>query len=291
MKITILFIFITLITFSCTEKVKVGDECKLLKPQSEGVTKVENKNLDCLDLDSDGICMSYEGKNSYCTVKCGPSRGCAAVQCAFDYEDKNGEIVEGETCVDSICYPKAMICSETNVNGLCSTGTKCDGGICISICDATEVFIHGVCHPTSELCSVVKKDGLCAIGSTCKDGSCTPTGCEAYPGYECVAPINLKGHPFKNQNICIKQDDLSEACKDQRCSGHGKCKLLGGGAECICDTGFKSAEELTCIAEDDPCKDISCSGNGTCQKMGGDAECKCNTGFVPTADKKDCIAQ
>jgi len=293
MKKTIFFMFlILLLTYSCNTDVKLGDECKLLTSQSNEVTKVENKNLDCLGLDSDGICLSYEGNNPYCTIKCGPSKGCGAVECRFDEKDSEGKVIrEGEACVDSLCYPKKDVCSETNPTGLCSKGTKCESGTCVTICAANEIFIQGKCTSNTELCSSANKEGLCATGSKCDNGECVPTGCEAYPGYECVSPINLKGHPFKNQNICVKQDDLSQACQGKTCSGHGKCKLVkGGGAECICDSGYIAKSNLTCEIADNPCANIDCSGNGTCENKSGTPECKCNDDFHQSADKKDCLA-
>jgi len=285
MKPIIFFLFLTLILVSCDTSKKVGDDCRLLNPQKDGITKVEQKNLDCLTVNSDGLCLSYDGHDSYCTEKCGPERGCAAVECTLGDAEGNGV----EKCVDSICYPEKEVCSAENVNGLCDRGTKCEAGHCVSSCEVGQVYIKGACHPNSELCSSTNLEGLCQTGTDCIEGKCTPVGCSE--GYKCTAPINLLGHPFKDQYICIKLDDLSAACQNQDCSGHGKCNLVsGGGAECICDSGYTADNTaLTCEKVIDPCEGIDCSGHGTCQNIGGNAECKCDDNYVQTTDKKDCI--
>lgn len=230
MKFIILLLSIVLF-WSCDTDAKLGDPCKLLSPGKEGVTKIEQKNFDCLSFNKDGLCLSFSGADSYCTQRCGADVGCDGISCKAPDKDGNG----GETCVNSICYPQKDLCSTNNPNGVCDKSKKCENGTCVSKCSTGEIYIQDSCHSESEMCSASNKTGLCVKGTICDNGTCIATGCDE--GYSCKAPIELLGHPFKGRSVCIKKEDL--ACRTGYCSGHGTCNLdENEEAYCVCEKGY-----------------------------------------------------
>ena len=215
---------------ACEVDRKVGDACSLLKPESDGVTKVERKNLDCMTVDSDALCLSYIGNDSYCTQKCGPERTCADVQC--------GDL---EACIAAICIKKELACSPDNKKGQCEEGFKCDEteGVCKTTCEEGKSYIAGSCKDNTELCSPEKADGICGTGLKCtEEGKCVPTGCPSE--YTCEAPIQLLGHPLKGLHVCVKSEESKNPCAKVDCSSHGECEVDedDGKVSCDCDDGF-----------------------------------------------------
>ncbi|MBN2695322.1 hypothetical protein JXR93_11735 [bacterium] len=174
-----IILLITIVLSACSEKAELGSSCELLRPTSEGVTKVEQKNLDCSTLDSDALCMSYLGNEPYCTQKCGPTvETCSTVFCE-----------NSQTCVEGVCYERADICSTSNPNGVCKTGMLCNEGSCVQ-----------------KSCTV---DSECSDGFSCVNSVCEASGCPE--NYDCLSPIQLLGHPFNGVYLCVeKKNETTE---------------------------------------------------------------------------------
>jgi hypothetical protein len=243
MKLFITLLFSVLLFASCEPEAKLGDPCQLLKPASDGVTKIELKNLDCMTVDNDAMCVSYLGNTSYCTQKCGPKRTC------YNEITQKGDVIckSTEKCIDAECYDLKAVCSPDNKNGVCESGKKCDNGSCKSICEANELFLNNTCVLEIEVCSSAKPDGVCDEGLACQEGKCVPVGCP--DGYECTSPIRLKGHTLKGMYVCVKSEEVNatDPCLTVTCSNHGTCGVEGGMPVCICDEGFEpSTDKLSC---------------------------------------------
>jgi len=174
--LTIILLLVTIIS-ACSEKAELGSSCELLRPTAGGVTKVEQKNLDCSTLDSDALCMSYLGEQPYCTQKCGPEvANCSTVFCE-----------NTQTCVEGTCYDRGDICSTNSPNGVCKTGLSCNNGSCVQ-----------------KSCTIENTDS-CPQGFNCIDGVCEASGCPS--DYQCLSPIQLLGHPFNGVYLCIKKEE------------------------------------------------------------------------------------
>jgi len=244
-KVTV-FILIFLV-ISCENDAKLGDSCNLLRPASEHVTKIEQKNLDCMTLDSDALCISYDGNTSYCTQKCGPKRSC------YSDTTKKGDVIckSTEKCVDAVCYDIVETCSTENLNGLCPSGSNCNqSGNCESICEPNEVYLQGKCVLETLVCSPQNPKGACDTGLECSElGKCEAIGCPE--SYNCVSPIQLLGHPLKGMYVCVKAEEISTSpCKDVTCDYQGTCNIKDGFANCDCNPGFKTTDDgKGCIAE------------------------------------------
>jgi hypothetical protein len=152
-----------------------------------------------MTVDSDALCISDDGGNSYCTQKCGPERTC------YNEVTKKGDVIcsSTETCINAICYDSTKTCSPENLNGLCEEGKTCDAGTCKSVCLANEVYLNGICTLETLLCSPQNLNGVCDKGLACsEEGICTATGCP--DEYTCKSPIQLLGHPLKGMFVCVK---------------------------------------------------------------------------------------
>jgi len=229
MRFSVLVLVSAFFFIACEVDRKVGDACTLLRPESDGVTKVEQKNLDCMTVDTDALCLSYIGNDSYCTQKCGPARSCADVQCGAE-----------ESCIAAICIDIKLACSPENKKGQCEEGFKCDEteGVCKTSCEEGKSYIAGSCKDNTELCSEAKPDGICGDGLTCIEGLCTPTGCPSK--YKCESPIQLLGHPLKGMYVCVKEEEANNPCAKVDCSSHGKCEVNpdDNSISCNCETGY-----------------------------------------------------
>ena len=66
-------------------------------------------------------------------------------------------------------------------------------------------------------------------------------------------------------------------CETLDCGAHGDCKVVGGVANCECDSGY-SGEFCDTF---DPCWNIECPDNATCEDDDGDgvADCFCDPGY------------
>ena len=242
MKLLGISIFILVfLAIGCENDAKLGDNCTLLKPASEHVTKVEQKNLDCMTLDSDALCISYDGNSSYCTQKCGPKRTC------YSETTKKGDVIckSTEKCVDAVCYDIKKTCSPDNLNGLCPEGKKCnESGNCQSICQPNEIYLRGACVLETTKCSPQNVTGACDTGLECSEqGKCEAVGCPE--NYDCVSPIQLQGHPLKGMYVCVKSTEItSSPCKGITCNYQGNCEVnTDGNAQCNCNQGFKTTED------------------------------------------------
>lgn len=69
-------------------------------------------------------------------------------------------------------------------------------------------------------------------------------------------------------------------CQAVTCSHRGVCAASGGGAVCICDSGYH-AQGTSCEADDsrDPCTGVDCGPGGECAVASSAARCLCGTGY------------
>ncbi len=175
MKIGLIIILLTFL-ISCAEDAKLGSSCELLKETAQDVTKVEQKNLDCVSLDGDGLCMSYSGNSPYCTQKCGPKTVCD------DIDYKKQWLVGGVCVLEQDVQNK---CSAQNPTGTCQDNMICENGTCIGqgcpsnwLCESP---IQLLGHPFKGVYVCVKQSDY--LDGLCLETSCTPNGtCDVSSG-------------------------------------------------------------------------------------------------------------
>lgn len=117
-------------------------------------------------------------------------------------------------------------------------------------------------------------------------GSCDPAGlkarCACEEGFVSVSTY-IPDSNFGAFCVPIGALPSESLCADAECGPHGVCVVQDGAAQCVCDSGYRATDELTCVDDEaDPaeevCTGVNCGDDATCMAVSDAVTCRCAAG-------------
>lgn len=207
---TLLLLMMITILFGCTEDATVGSSCELLQESKLGITKIEQKNLDCRTLNSDALCVSYVGYDSYCTQKCGPQK---VISCDPQCDGDNSCIQQVDGT--SSCVPTENLCG-IGKDGVCHNGLTCN--TTNGRCEASDCPSGYICHnpvqllghPFTGVYICIEDPGKCLNHETCGGNGTCSINASGNAECSCNDDDNITYTPDQDKLQCIDDSTITE---------------------------------------------------------------------------------